>query len=478
MLKRQIILLLCLLYIGDTLAKSIRPTSYDYDYLVESRKAPKRHRGKSVTTTPRPLLQQYWHSFVRNLPTLPPISWNNITNPIGNLFNAGAQEIIETPVATHYTMEEQEGPNRRRRTKTSKRKSSKKSKNGKGLQSRNYYGYDEAYNNGYQYTQLQLQPLGIDHNRVMHFYDPASGQYYALQQEPQSAYYNQYGHQYTNQYNSYGESGYDDEDNGGSSSDDYHDDSYGDYSHNGYDSEQGYGSDNGYEAEEGYGSDPGYDSESGYEADDGYVSDHGYDSGDSYGSSEHGEYGYDSGAEPYDDGHMEYNDDGVEVVDNWGYNDEEIFADRKLKGGSVDNLEAIAGSIIKIQKHLLKPESEEDVKLLLSKVKKPNETKDKTSKRPLTHEVDETIEKHEANAVESGRNVLGALKKGNASSKRKQTNSKKEVVEAVRNTLGTFMKDDALNRRKQTANNKISSHLVEKPRGKQKYYIFPANFWL
>lgn len=323
------------MYAGSSLAKSFYPRPYDHEYRVERRVAPRqRQRERSAPTTPRPLIQQYWHNLVRNIPTLPPLRWN-ISNPLGNIFAAGAQQIIETPVALPQSTER---PSRIRRVNRRRNTKTKKSKKILHSDRRGYY------DGSYHTHQLQLQPLGVDTNGVMHLYDPSTRQFYALQIESRLSYYNQHS-----QYNTYND--YDDEDD---SDDTYH-------PHTGYENEE-----NGYDGQD-----------SGYEEND-----------------------YDSDGQEYDVNNDYDNyepDDNVEVVDNWGYNDEEIFADRKLKGGEMNNL---AGSFIRIQKHLLMPETENDALHQLSNAQRP--TIDSAKQKPRK----EVVEK---NNNELGRNAWNTV---------------------------------------------------------------------
>lgn len=397
MWKKQIISICCILCIGGSLAKSLRPASFDYDFReVGSRKSSTNYRGKSDTTTPRPLFQEYWQSFVRNIPTLPPIRWN-MTNSLSNLFNAGAQQIMETPVGMHYQMMDEAEPNRKR--KSSKRKSStKKNKNRSRAQSRDHNSYNDypiptyAQSGGYQ--QIELQSVGMDAQNIMHFYEPKTGQYFAMQMVSGPPNYHHYNQNSNNYYNNHQEQHTYEESN---------------------DDDDAYDHDNGY-------------GEEGYEDDEHDVHANEYDREN---------MDYDNVAQPESEEIEDYTDD-VETADNWGYTDNEVFDDRKLKG-SLNPIETLMEeSIVKVQKHLLKPETEEDAMDLLSK---DHQTKAKRIKPTANKETTEDKEE-----------------------------------ESARNVLGTFMKDDSINRRIQSANTKQSTRLVERPRGK--YYIFPANFWL
>lgn len=312
---------------------SSHPRNIEYEYRSEGRRQAF-YRKRPATTAPRPNLHQYWQSFVSNLPTFSPLSWN-ITNPIGNFFHGNAEQVIESPVIK---------PHKR------KRKTSDKHKIQKPSQINDYY---TAYDHNYHH-HMHLQPLGLDHNKVMHFYEPLSGQYYALQVESQPNYYNSH---------------YDDS---------YNNNPYG-YNYNQYNNYGGYYEENNSGSEDGY-----------YNQNNEYNSQHGHKDreADQQHYTQNSEYNskfsdYDDENESNEEANAEY-DDGVELADNWDYNDEDIFADRKLKGGS-NKLNAFAERIIKIQKHLLKPETKEEAQHLLSKhqINTHKDESTKTKNKPV-----------------------------------------------------------------------------------------------
>ncbi|TMW46510.1 hypothetical protein DOY81_008413 [Sarcophaga bullata] len=374
--KKQIILILCILWTGGSVAKSFYPTPNGDYYRVESRMAPSpRYRGRSASTTPRPLIQQYWQQFVRNLPTLPPLRWN-MTTSLGNLFAAGAQQIIETPVVANQRTEK---PSRRRVNPTQK----KKNKNRQRLQASRTDYYDNSYP-----LQLQLQPLGVDKNGVMHLYEPSARQFYALQVEPQLAHYDLYS--------PHNEAGSYQEEQG--------DDAY--YAHSDYGNK-----DNAYQ-----------DENSGYEEDDAGYEEQSYET--------HGQK-YEANNNDYDN--YGSDDSNVEVVDNWGYNDEDVFADRKIKGVETNNLQALAGSIIRIQKNLLKPETEEDALHQLNEANKPvvESSKHKVRKEAVV-----------TNYEESGRDVWSGAMNNAGHKKRKETikrNKASKIYIKLPRTRGNFV---------------------------------------
>ncbi|XP_075161296.1 uncharacterized protein LOC142234098 [Haematobia irritans] len=360
---------------------------HQYDYVEMIRRFPRPNRGKSEldpSMTQQPAtIQKYWQNFVRSIPFR-----FNMTN----FFNAGTQQLLETPVGAHHEITE---PNRRRR-KQSKRKNNtmKKHKESKKPNYRHYTSSDHnrrAQTNNQGYHQLQLQALGMDANHVMHFFDPSTGSYYALQliSSPQQYYHKRplfLPH--------------DDED---------------------------------------------------------YLQ-----VGDSDSDGEE----HDENVEAVDD----YSDDIEIAGDNWGYSDEDIFGERKLKtrpfnfkifpGERDEPQDAVddklSSSFVSIHRDLLKPETEEDVKLLLNNNDKPME-------RTL-EDYPETMDV--ADRRSSRRRI-----------KPKSHNKTPEDMETemVRNILGSFMSDDAINRRRQSTISKPlkSKHLVEQPRKRRLYFIYP-----
>ena len=362
------------MWTGGSVAKSLYPTPNVYDYRIESRMAPSPlYRGRSTSTTPRPLIQQYWQQFVRNLPTLPPLRWN-MTNSLGNLFAAGAQQIIETPIAANQRTERP----RRRRVHPTRKTKTKKNKTRQGLQSSSTGSSGSNYNP----LHLQLQPLGVDKNGVMHLYEPSARKFYALQMEPQLSHYDLYS--------PYNEDASDQEQQS-------NDDAY--YPHSDYEYK-----DSAYEGE-----DSGYE-EQRYQTHD----------EENNANNDYNNYGSDD------------NDDNVEVVDNWGYNDEDVFADRKLKRDETNtNLEELTGSIIRIQKNFLKPETEEVALHQLNNAKKPVAEGSKQKVRK------EAVEK---NNEESGRDA--AMNNAAVHKKRKQTvkqNKTSKILLKVTQTRGNIV---------------------------------------
>lgn len=348
-----------------------------------------------------------------------------MTNPIGNLFSAQTQQILEAPVGVHKDLE----PNRIRRTRTrpsrkpATKKSSKKRRKTHLRSQQTSGGYYNHYGSRSGYQQLQLLPLGMDEDSVMHFYDPRSGNYYALQlvggPSHQEDYYN--SQEATDDDDYYGNDGDDDDDNYSSHyqhRDEQHDGTYDGYNDQEYNEEdQSLG--------------PGFD----------------------------------------------YDDD-VQVVDNWGYNDDDIFGERKLKdkpfnfklfGGQTEDIEQlpsddpqIAQSIVTIRKNLLKQETADDVKKLLKK----------NNHKPMERTLENPSEDADEDEIVEKRKKLKRRLKPKASSKRTPEDIE---TETVRNILGSFMKDDSTNRRRQSAVPKTTKpqRLVEQPRQRGLYIIYP-----
>lgn len=405
------------------MAKSTKGKARHYDYAEVMRLSPIMYHEINYPASRQQEgpFQKYWQNFVRNIPFR-----FNMTNSIGNLFSAGTQQIIEAPVGVHKDME----PNRRRRKQSKKKSSIKHTKERKRSNSRSHINHQHAASrSGYQ--QLQLQPLGVDENNNMHFYDPRTGSYYALHLVSGPNHYHSH-HQQQNAY--YAEQDDDDD-------------------------EQYY---------------------------DGDESDHfGNDTGDHFDDADgHEEYGSHEHHEDYEtadhivDAAEDYADD-VQVVDNWGFSDDDIFGERKFKGKPFDfkifqgqddaddstatTTPNISPTIVTIHKNLLKPETEDDVKLLLKKT-----TNDKPMERKL---------KHLPLADGSDDDDVERRKSPRRRIKPKSSRKTLEDIESesVRNILGSFMKDDSSNRRRQSAKPKVikQQRLVEQPREKQLYFIYP-----
>lgn len=417
------------------MAKSVPPSSLeDYDYPddeITIRMFPKLYRGKSdADSSVSWSIQKYWQNLMRNIP---PLRWN-MTNSLGNLFNAGAQELIETPVGNYQEV------NRKRKRKSSKvRKSSaKKNKPRRRSHSRghtNVYNYDQTHN---PYNQLQLQSLGVDERNVMHFYEPKSGQYYALHLVSSPNQYQQQQY-YSPQHLNYA-TGTDDDGDSYYGEDDYSNDNHGQE----YEGHQEHDENESYEGHDHHTSSP--DSE--------YHEDHqNYDN-------EYDKYA-EAAAEPVDD----YADD-VQVADNWGYTDDDIFGERKLKyslkpisfrasGDDNGGNKALTSSFIKLQKNLLKPETEEDVMLFLANKQKKNQRQHTLSPMPSDDE-----------------DNISSIKRIKSSSGKKSAEDTE--IESVRNVLGSYMRDDVGNRKRQSSSTKSVKHrLVEKPRQRERYYFYP-----
>ncbi|XP_054726739.1 uncharacterized protein LOC129236394 [Anastrepha obliqua] len=158
-------------------------TAYDYDYFVpEARRAPSHYQKATLTTTERPFIR-YWNNFVRNIRLpVPSISWN-MTNPLVNLFNAGATNVIDSPVGNYN----------RRRTKGKRSKSTRKQTKKRKHTPTIYEGEEnDAYQTAGGYGGYE-EPFTVkfDPRKTLYFYDPSTGQYYNIR-KTQTQYLNIY----------------------------------------------------------------------------------------------------------------------------------------------------------------------------------------------------------------------------------------------------------------------------------------------
>ncbi|XP_053970019.1 uncharacterized protein LOC128871889 [Anastrepha ludens] len=158
-------------------------TAYDYDYFApEARRAPSRYQKASPTTTERPFIR-YWNNFVRNIRLpVPSISWN-MTNPLVNLFNAGATNVIDSPVGNYNRRRTKRKRSKSTRKQTKKRKHTptiyEGEENDTYQTSGGYGGYEEPFT------------VKFDPRKTLYFYDASTGQYYNIR-KTQTQYLNIY----------------------------------------------------------------------------------------------------------------------------------------------------------------------------------------------------------------------------------------------------------------------------------------------
>ncbi|XP_017476454.1 PREDICTED: uncharacterized protein LOC108366536 isoform X1 [Rhagoletis zephyria] len=150
--------------ISNSARQPLDSTSFDYDYFSPQAR-------QSQTPTQRPFIN-YWNNLVQNIRLpVPYIRWN-MTNPLVNLFNAGATNVIDTPVGNYNKRNTKR--KRNKKTRTQQDMLTKRTKKPKYTNSA-YEGEDEQMYQTTSYNDYEVP------YKTLYFYDARTGQYYKMQ---------------------------------------------------------------------------------------------------------------------------------------------------------------------------------------------------------------------------------------------------------------------------------------------------------